>query len=249
MKHRLLPIILCLVAALGGGLLRFWNLTAAVDAAGVPISHPSNYMLAAAALAALLVFWLCSRPLSRSDAGHEAIACASGGCVLLMAAGALMLVGSALELLERLYAGIATPSPAIMCLLGAISSLCCLVFASARRQGKPGHPLFSLFPVLYLILKLIIHFKSWSVDPIILDYCVALFALIFTLLAFHRTAGFALGEGRPHTALFFSMAAVFFCAGAMVDGLMDRSAAALVTYLGFLLWQLPLIWALSRKSK
>ena len=44
------------------------------------------------------------------------------------------------------------------------------------------------------------------------------------------------------------MAAVYFCAGSMMDGIMDGSAATVVTYLGFLLWQLPLILALSRQT-
>jgi len=243
-----MTLCLCLTAAVCGGLLRLWSLTAGVDAGGVPIAHISNYVMTICSAVIILGLLLVAWRRNDTHAGHEAIVCGSGGCILLMAAAALILVGSAMEFLEALFSGAGTGA-AVMCLLGVGGSVCCMVFASARRAGTPSHPLFALFPVVYLIVKLILNFKSWSVDPIILDYCVILLALIFTLLAFHRTAGFVLGAGRSRSTLFFAMAAVYFCAGSMVDGLMDGSAATFVTYLGFALWQLPLICALSQPTK
>jgi hypothetical protein len=45
------------------------------------------------------------------------------------------------------------------------------------------------------------------------------------------------------------MAAVYFCAAAVVDGIMDQNAATVVTYFGFLLWQLPVILQLLVPAK
>lgn len=244
MKDNKFPLIFCLTAALCGGFLRLWSLLVAVDTQGVPMAHSINYVMAAVSVIVLVVFGLLARSAPREGSGTEVIACGLGGYYLLMAAAALFTAGSAMELFESLRSG--GIAPAVMCLLGVTSGIFCMIFAYGRGMGKYTHPAFALFPVVYLVVKLILNFKVWSVDPVILDYCVILFALIFTLLAFHRTAGFLLNVGKRRITLFFAMAAVFFCTGSMMDGFMDGSPATVVTYLGFGLWQIPLIAALLR---
>lgn len=56
--------------------------------------------------------------------------------------------------------------------------------------------------------------------------------------------GFVFDLGKPRRTLFCAMGAVFFCAAAIMDGIMDLSLSTIITYGGFLLWQFPVIWDL-----
>ena len=139
-------------------------------------------------------------------------------------------------------------SAPIMFLLGLLGGFCAFATAVLRRGPGKRSPAPEMVPVVYLLIKTMLNFKRWSTDPVILDYCVQLFALIFTMLAFFRGAGFVLNQGKPRRALFDCMAAVFFCAAAMMDGIHTLSLSAIITYGGFLLWQLPVIWDLLTPS-
>jgi hypothetical protein len=240
------PLILTLVLALIGSGLRLWSLISATDQLGLPIGHPANYLLVGFSLVALLLFaWMAYRSPGRSGSYRVF---AATGFPLWMLSAVLILVGAMVEFAQDLVAGPSILSPIIL-LGGLAGGFCAMGTAYFRRKGETHYPVTELFPVVYLILKLMCNFKSWSIDPIILDYCIPLFALIFTLLAFHRGAGFVFDQGKPRSALFYAMAAVYFCAAAVVDGIMDQNAATVVTYFGFLLWQLPVILQLLVPAK
>lgn len=242
-KPMLAPFLFALAAAVAGSILRMWSLNAAIDEQGLPTNHISNYVFAGVSIAVVIVFLLLSYRSPGRSGRHTVLVSGAGSFVLSMAAAALILVGSGMEFGEALIAGPGISAP-IMCLLGLLGSICCMVSACFRRRGQTAYPVTELVPILYLIIKLIFNFKSWSIDPIILDYCVILFALIFTLLAFHRGAGFVFDHGKPRAALFYAMTAVYFCAAAMMDGIADLKLSTIVTYCGFLLWQLPVILCL-----
>ena len=223
--------------------LRLWSLLAAVDEQGLPAMHLSMYALIAAAAVFLLAAAVFSFRSPGRSGQRSVIRYGPSGFVCALAAACLILLGAVLEFSEELAAG---PGffTAIVCLLGLLGGLCCIVTALARRSDSRRIPGAEMAPVLYLLVKLILDFKGWSTDPIILDYCVRLFAMIFALLAFLRGAGFVLDAGRPRRTLFFAMGAVFFCAAALMDGILTLSLASIATFLGILLWQLPLIWDL-----
>lgn len=240
MKIRsIIPMVVMPLAALGGCILRLWSLSVS-DGHGLPVQHISNtvFAWASAAIVALLLVLSIASP-GRSGK-HQVLACGSGGFLLSILAAAMLLIGSGLEFMETLRSGPTISSP-IMCLLGLAGALCCMAAAYTRKKGVPAHPAVELMPVVYLVVKLVLNFKKWSIDPIILDYCVILFALIFSLLAFHRGAGFVFDHGKPRSTLFFAMCAMYFCAAAIMDGIADLSFATIITYLGLLLWQLPVI--------
>ena len=97
-------------------------------------------------------------------------------------------------------------------------------------------------------VKLILNFKGWSTDPIILDYCIMLFALIFVVLGFYYSTGFLFDLGKPRLTLLFTLCACLFSAVAVVDGLLDGSFATILEYLGFIAWLLPVVCAVSVPS-
>lgn len=238
--------ITLLFALLAAG-LRLWNLFVAVDEQGLPIMHLSTVLLiAAAALFLLLALALSFRSPGRSG-NCQVFLYGSGGFLCSLIAAILILLGSCAEFGEALLAGPGISAP-IMCLLGLLGGICCCLTAWFRRRPSPRYPAVELAPILYLLIKLILNFKGWSTDPIIMDYCVILFALIFTLLAFYYGAGFVFNLGKPRRTLFCAMGAVFFCAAAIMDGIMDLSPSTVITYGGFLLWQLPVIWDLLEPS-
>ena len=75
-------------------------------------------------------------------------------------------------------------------LLGLFSGICLFVTAWMRDHDRATYPPLELVPDVYLVVKLILNFKGWSTDPIILDYCIMLFALIFVVLGFYYSTGF-----------------------------------------------------------
>ncbi len=244
MKNRFTaPFFLTLAFAVLAASLRLWSLLTAIDSQGLPIMALPVYLLvAAAALFLLLALALAHTSPGRSSR-FQALQYDTGGFVCGMIAAALILLGVLADFGEALVSGPGFSDP-IMCLLGLLGSICCFLAVRSRSRGSRCHPAVELLPILYLLIKLILNFKHWSTDPIILDYCFVLFALIFVLLAFYHGAGFVFHQGKPRRTLFYAMAAVFFCAAAIFDGLMDFSLATAVSYGGFLLWQLPVIWSL-----
>ncbi len=240
MKIRtLVPLIATPLFALCGCTLRLWSLGVS-DGHGLPADHIANTIFAWGSLAIVAILLVLAITSPGRSGRHRVLSCGGGGYALGVLAAVMLLAGSALEFMEALQSGPDLSSP-IMCLLGLMGGICCIITAHTRRSGNTAHPAAELIPVVYLVVKLVLNFKSWSIDPIILDYCVILFALIFSLLAFHRTAGFVFDKGKPRTALFFSMCAMYFCAAAIMDGIADVSFATIATYLGLLLWQLPVI--------
>ena len=244
MKIRsMIPMIVTPLFALCGCVLRLWSLSVS-DGHGLPADHIANTVFAWVSLALILILLVLSTRSPGRCGNHRILRCGSGGYILSLLAAVGILAGTCLEFAETLRGGPTASSP-IMCLLGLVGALCCMYAAHCRKGGEPAHPAVEIMPVVYLVVKLILNFNNWSIDPIILDYCVILFALIFSLLAFYGGAGFVFDKGKPRTTLFYAMASVYFCAAALMDGIADRSAATIVTYLGLLLWQLPVIICLS----
>lgn len=236
-----------LIFAMAAAGLRLWTLLAAVDDQGLPIMHRSIYaMLGVTALFVVLALGMTLRSPGYSGR-HSVLAYGRGGFWCSVAAAVLIVLGACWEFAAALVSGPSFWDP-IICLLGIVGGICFGAVARFRCRDRRFSPV-ELVPIVYLIAKLTLNFKGWSTDPIVLDYCVILFALIFSLLAVYYGGGFAFDVGKPKRTLFCAMLAVYFCAAAMMDGLMDLSPATVLTYAGLLLWQLPLIWDLLAPSE
>lgn len=239
MNRRSSCLILLLLSAVVGCALRLWNLTAGVDAQGLPLAHHiSTPLMAGWCILSLIVFALLARRTCGTGRTPQVLQSASG--VLSYCGGGLILLSAILEFASALVSG-ATMSAPILCLLGVLSGICLLIVCYLRSREKSVAPPLELIPEVYLVVKLVLNFKGWSTDPIILDYCVLLFALIFVVLGFYYSTGFLFSQGKPRLTLFVCLAGCLFSAMAALDGIMDRSPAAITEYLGFLLWLLPVI--------
>jgi hypothetical protein len=236
-----------LIFAVAAAGLRLWTLLAAVDDKGLPVMHLSIYiMLGATGVFVVLAFLMTLRSPGYSGR-HSVLDYGRGGFICGIVAAVMILLGACGEFAAALVSGPTFWDP-IICLLGILGGICLCVVAWFRCRDRRFSPV-ELVPIVYLLAKLTLNFKGWSTDPIVLDYCVILFALIFSLLAVYGGGGFAFDVGKPKRTLFCAMLSVYFCAAAIMDGVMDLSFATIVTYGGLLLWQLPLIWDLLAPSQ
>lgn len=240
----ILPIYLLVGCTVLGFLARLWNVLTVFDELGLPKMHQaSTAALVAVSLVSMALFIAMGYLAPCRSPKGEAMAYSHRGKTLGVIAAALMIVGAAGEFADQLLAGPTIYDP-ILALLGVVAGICLMAVAVYRERGKqmPG---VELAPICYLLLKLTLNFKTWSADPIILDYCMMLFALIFTTLTFYHSAGFVFDRGKPKRTLFYAMAAVYFCGTTLAEG----GFGVTITYLGFMLWFLPVIYNLLIPSR
>lgn len=244
MKHSRFLFPLLLIASLAGGALRFWSMGVAVAAGGLPVAdHISTYLSAALSLIMVAVFLAVSLRSPGRSGKKEVLTYTGSQLFQAMGGAILILAGVVVEFVENLLS-IPSTSALVMCLGGFCAGICLMLVAYTRKTGSHTHPAAHLLPIVYLVIKLILNFKNWSTDPIILDYCFILFALIFTLLAFYNSTGFFFDKGKPRKTLFYSLLAVFFSTMAAAEGLGGGSVSTFICYLGFLFWCLPVISAM-----
>lgn len=244
MKQNRILFPLLMIACLMGMALRLWAMNTAIAAGGLPVAnHISTYLtvLFSLIMVGLFLYWSHSSPgrSGKKNVLDYSLHQFSQG----MLGSVLILFGAVVEFVEAfLY----TPSTSslFMCLGGFVAGICLMLVAYSRRTGTHRYPAAHLLPIVYLVVKLILNFKDWSTDPIILDYCFILFALIFSLLAFYQSTGFFFQDGKPRKTLFYCLAAVFFSAMAAAEGLGSGSNSTFVTYLGIMMWCLPVITAI-----
>lgn len=133
----------------------------------------------------------------------------------------------------------------VLALGGFAAAVCWVAVALVRRQGKTPSAVLLMLPALFYAVELIIEFRGWSRDPLIMDYCFDLFALICVMCATFHLGGFCLETGARRLTVFFSLCGVFFSAAAIVK----TTAANALGYGAAILWLLANLWLLLRTSR
>lgn len=211
---------LLLVAGCGGiagFLLRLLALKEGTDSARL-LRTGSLWLLwlvlfAAAAAAVILVLLL---RLPRVKKGTDAsFAQRAGDPIALLLAVVLLVSGSILELLRD-----SSGANLYLHLGGVLAGLLMAVAALRRRLGRPVS-FWLVFPVsVWAAVRLILHFKDWSFDPRVIDFCYRLFADVSALLALHFLSGFTLKVGRGRAAVLWSLLAYVFAVASVPDFLL-----------------------------
>ncbi len=101
--------------------------------------------------------------------------------------------------------------------LGLLSALCIAAFAILRLFGKKPSALLYIIASVYLIVRLIVSFQSWTIDPSIHDYCFQLLAAICCMLCTFQLGGFCLDRGKRRMCLFWALSATVFCSITLAD--------------------------------
>lgn len=234
--------VLALTAAAGlmGFFLRRAMLSLGYDALGVQISGHWTYIClwVLSALTLGCLFFLCRGMGDRSSMEDNLKpSLLSGICGIL--AGVLLLVCCLMGLLEQ-----PGTLDMVVCAVGLAAGLCMALGGWLRISGQANGPA-GLVITVFLAMWLIRHFRAWSSDPLLGDYCFRLLAVICSMIASLQLAGFPLGMGKRRACMFYSMAAVFFCCISLADG----GAQNLLFYGSMGLWLLTGSCTLTRPRR
>lgn len=145
---------------------------------------------------------------------------------------------------------------AAMALGGLIAAVCWVALTLLRHQKQVPSVALFMVPALYYALELIIEFRGWSRDPLIMDYCFDLFALISVMCATFHLGAFSFGKGRRRLTVFYCICGVMFGAVSaagpvteMLKGVQDGGQPAqLLLCIGNVLWLLANLWILMEEE-
>lgn len=203
-----------LIGAAAAAVVRRWQLSSAFDSDGLMISgSPSTWVLGILCALLTVLALILSHRLAKHSGYEESFSSETPEMVVSLIAAALLLAGCGLSL-------VTSPSGinVLVQFLGIASALCIAVTARQRYQGVVPKAALHLLPCLYLVVRLIVDFKQWSVDPAVLDYCYTLFASISAMCAVFHLGGFCFAQGRRRTSVFWCLLCIVFSAVSLADG-------------------------------
>lgn len=210
---KLLAPGLVLLAGLAGYVLRQRELRSGFDEAGLNVPSLDARLLVVLSVAVTVLVLIYALTRKAQPAWDKTFPKNPALALVRMLSGAALAAGSVIALSES--AGRFTM---LVALLGVAAGACFLVNDLLYYQGKPPQPYAELVPVVYLICLLIYHFRSWSIDPVVLDYCFRLFALIGTLAGVFALGGYAFDRGRRNSTCLFCALGAYFCILSLADG-------------------------------
>ena len=241
-----LILIVMLASTIAAMVLRQMQLTRVFDADGLPIpGSPITYALAAICVVALAALLLLLRRTPPRQEYYCSIFLTLPGMILTLLAALAVGVGSLIQFGDSIALTPALTSEAesihwshlVMPIGGILTALCILL--TVNRMANMRRPMLALYlvPFAFIVVYLVLEFKNqWSADPIILDYCFYLFALICTMYALYYVMGFCFDRGRRRHAIFWCLAGFFFC----LVGVLGSDASRFTFYGGLGLWMLSL---------
>ena len=235
-NNRISILLPFLIGAVAGAVVRRWQLSSAFDSDGLVISgSPSTWVLGILCALLAVLALLFSRRLTPRGGYEESFSSETPEMVISLVAAVLLLAGCAADLMTEPI-GINV----LVQFLGIASALCIAVTARQRYQGVVPKAALHMLPCLYLVVRLIVDFKQWSVDPAVLDYCYTLFASISAMCAVFHLGGFCFSQGRRRTSVFWCFLCVVFSAVSLADGGLSHSllTAGIGLWAGINGWQL-----------
>ena len=216
--------------------LRTGQMAAAFNAEGIRTGKGVVFF-SCVTIAVLVLFGLYSRSLK----GRKKCAAMTDRSLPVMAAGCLaallMVISGAMLLLRPGQQG-----EQVVALGSVLTGLCWAAVAMCRYQGKKAHAALFLVPTVFYVVALVFRFRFWTRDPVILDYCYDLAALICVMCAVFHLGSFSFDKGERRRAVFFAMSGVFFCAAALAGA----SAAQALGYVAAIVWLMDNLWLLLR---
>ena len=243
MEHKLKRIPVMAAAALASVaafFLRRHQLSAAFDANGLPVPGAASGLLAWFSVLMVLLFAAYAFFLRRRRTYKAANSRGELAFTLSLLAGALLAMGGIWQLISGVQKFALAQA---VCLV--LVAVCWIITALQRYNGQIVSPWLFLFPALYFTVELLVKFRGWGNDPVVLDYCFELMALIGTMCGLFQSAGFCFDRGHRRTAVFFCLLGVFFGAASVADA----SGAEMLVRLAPILWLEASLWQLLRPGK
>lgn len=154
-------------------------------------------------------------------------------------AGILIAVGNAVQLsavpdLDSAYTAVPVVLTKYLPYLGILAGLCILIPPVLMVTGRRPSPIPYMLVSVYLVLRLIVSFQEWNMDPSVHDYAYKLLAAITTMLGCFQISGFAFDKGKRRITIFWCLCAAFFWAVSIPDFWGTNSPESLIN-LSFIL--------------
>lgn len=226
LKYNQLPLFTLLCGGLGA-LLRIWLYATGLDKEGLLVSaHPAGILvLILTGLVLVFLIWFLRRFKSQGKYSRQ-FPKSIWGAVGAFAGAAGVLLTAMVDLIRR--------ESAISLLAGllGIVAAAALAFTGLCRLKKNLRPnfLFHTLVCLFLVLRLISRYQSWSADPQLHDYCFQLLATVSAMLfAYHRAALDLKSENRRPLVI-LGLLGTYFCCLSLV------ASAAPLFYAGLAVW-------------
>lgn len=246
MKHKVITLAAVICAAAATCAVRYWQLQVGYDAGGLPIGGAlSTYLLAALSAVCVVGMFLLVRPMEQRERYYNNLFITPTGVVLSILGGvgiglyAIFTIVGANTITDLMTAhGVVDTMTLIESLLAIVSAVCILL--NQHRMAYMHRPKVFLYllPFAFIVLVLIATFRSvWSGDPIILDYCFYLFAMVSAMCAVYHAMGFCFDRGLRRRTTFWCLLTFYFCAVGLVSA---GSIHELLLYGGLGLWALSL---------
>jgi len=224
---RVPALLVTVAAALAAYLLRRHQLLQQLDRTGKIMAEagkgPLTWVCVGFAVAAAVYCFFLQKS-DRMTAGDPI------STVLTLTAAFLMALGNAAN----------WASHTAVALGGIVTAVCWVVVALQRQQNMRPSAAAFMIPALFYALQVVVEFRDWSRDPLILDYCFALFALLFAMCASFHLGGFSFGRGSRRLTAFYCLCGIVFSAAALMGVSLPNT---LVTAAGGL-WLLANAWLL-----
>lgn len=209
-NNRVYLIGAVLLAMLVGVALRIFQLCRCMTDEGlIQVGNPILYIMLAFAVLALAALAVLCTKLPKQLGSDRCFRGGAGYLLFDLLGAVLVFHGSLLRIIQG-------DSPYLF--VGGMLAAACLAVA-ALLGGRQSKALFWLYAVtcLFCAAMLIFDFKDWSTDPLVIDFCFRLLALVFGMLALLHLSGFALRYGRRRLAVFWASGAVVFTAMILPD--------------------------------
>ncbi|MBQ7567083.1 MAG: hypothetical protein IJT18_08175 [Oscillospiraceae bacterium] len=160
---------------------------------------------------------VCLWRMPEKQAYDELPASGRIGAILYAAAAGLLLASS--------VAGFVTDKSGsdllfsrIVAALGVVTALSLLSSAAAQYRGKTPAAWTCFAPIVYLLASIVFHFRRWSVDPIVMDYCYKLLSSLAAMLGLFYAGGFLFDRGKRRFGAFFCLFGVYLACVTLADG-------------------------------
>lgn len=207
-------IAVCCAVLLAG--FRVLVLQTAIDKDGLlprgSIALPATVLLCAAAFAAL---WILSAKLNRLP-GREALFSVQGLWLpLKLIASGLLMAGSVLALLDLQQLSFKSAETLIPA-AGVVSAMLMCWNSLSEPRGK-GFFWVRLVPALFTGAALVMHFRSWSHNPMVIYIVPVLLSWACCMMDTMLLSGFPLNVGHRRSAILFGLGAGVFAFMALPD--------------------------------
>lgn len=202
-----------------GAFIRSNELQNAYDLNGL---HISGYTLTYVLIGLSILFVLLAAVFSRlalkprENSSYEAVF--SGHFPVDLLAGFCLVASAVIGMYVQINSELVVMQ-FILQMLAFISGVCIIAISVRCKSGKieASTGILALLPVFFTCLWMILTYRDWGRDPVLLDYVYGLLALVFATVGIFHAAGFKFKEPRYRLTMFFNLVGAYFSIITLAD--------------------------------